>query len=504
MRIKNLLMAGLTAFAFFSCTDNNEVVDNTSNEKAFFELGIAFPESATTKATTTSETGDGYQNGLATEQQFQKVAVILVSETTHKVTDYVEYTKTDFAPEGDAAVDNNATSPTPTSKNYLAKKAKLVTKGDAKVYVFLNPTTDIATKFAVGTDFTSGLLKTEMTSLSNSDITGTGSIANANNFLMGNASDATVSSINGTVKDPTTVVIDVERATVKLVENTAQADFAVANKLGATSVTATLEKYDYNNLNKRSFLLKNTETRSDAGAFAGSYVVDPNFVSANYQTAVTPAAPWYTSDFFTVNNQTVSKTFTTAPDIAYCLENTMISNEQYDNKTTSIVYQASIKVNGNSAATFYTYKNVIYPSYAALAVAYNLDYQNPAQQLSTLFAASEVAAAYVPYSASAVKELNTKLISKGIRCFYNGVCYYNWMIKHWSQDANLGRMEFGVVRNNVYYLAVTNILNIGESWVPGGPEDPDPTPDPDEVDKASLIVSINVLPWTVRYNNIEF
>lgn len=505
MKIKNFILAGLTATTLFSCSESNDIVGNTANEKAYFALKIAFPESTTTKATTSSETGDGYQNGLATEQQFQKVAVILVSETTHKVTDYVEYTKADFAPEGNAAVDDNTINPTSSSKNYLTKAPKLVTKGDAKVYVFLNPTADVASKFAVGTDFTSGVLKTEMSTLTSVDLTGSGSIANENNFLMGNASNATTQSINGTVKDPTTVIVDVERATVKLVENTSTATFNVTNKQGTTSVTATIQKFDYNNLNKRSFLLKNSESRSDAGSIAGTYIVDPNFVEANYKTTVLPTAPWYTGDFFTVSNQNVGKTFTTGQDITYCLENTMTSNEQYTNKTTSVVYQASISVNGLPAGTFYTYKNTIYATYADLATAYNNDYKNPAQQLNTVFAESEVNSAYtnINYS-TAVKALNTKLINKGIRCYYNGICFYNWMIKHWSQDANLGRMEFGVVRNNVYYLAVTKILNIGEPWVPGGTEDPDPKPNPDEVDDASLVVSINVLPWTVRYNDIEF
>lgn len=507
MKIKNLLLAGLTFFTLFSCKDDgNDVINNLENEKAYFSLKLAFPASSGTKATTSDENGDGYQDGLATEQQFQKVAVILVSASTNKVTDYVEYTKSDFAPEGDAAIDNNSTSPTSISKNYLAKSAKLVTKGDAKVYVFLNPTADVEVFKTVGTD-AANILITEMTALTATDITGVGSIANANNFLMGNTETAVVQTIDGTVKNPTTVTIDVERAAVKLVENTATATFAVTNTLVATSVEATLVKYDYNNLNKRSFLLKNTESRSDAGAISGSYVVDPNFITANYKSTTSSTAPWYTSDFFTMDNQNVNKTFPTTPgDITYCLENTMISNEQYDNKTTSIVYQASIKVNGNAAATFYTYKNTIYTSYSALMAAYNKDYPNPIQQLGTVFTEADVNAVYTSANYTTdVKAFNTKLVDKGIKCYYNGVCYYNWMIKHWDQAGTvLGRMEFGVVRNNVYYLAVTKILNIGEPWVPVGPEDPDPTPDPDETEKASLVISINVLPWTVRTNDIEF
>lgn len=65
-------------------------------------------------------------------------------------------------------------------------------------------------------------------------------------------------------------------------------------------------------------------------------------------------------------------------------------------------------------------------------------------------------------------------------------------------------MEFSVVRNNVYKLAVTNIAQLGHPRIPEN--DPDsPGPDtPDESDDIYLTVTCEVLPWVVRVNNIEF
>ena len=67
----------------------------------------------------------------------------------------------------------------------------------------------------------------------------------------------------------------------------------------------------------------------------------------------------------------------------------------------------------------------------------------------------------------------------------------------------MGPMEFAVVRNNVYKLAVTNISKFGHPENGIDPDPVDPT-DPDEVAEYYFTVAVKVLPWTVRVNNIEF
>ncbi|MDE5761385.1 MAG: fimbria major subunit, partial [Bacteroides sp.] len=56
----------------------------------------------------------------------------------------------------------------------------------------------------------------------------------------------------------------------------------------------------------------------------------------------------------------------------------------------------------------------------------------------------------------------------------------------------------------VYKLAVLNIKKLGHPRVTEN--DPDPvTPEtPDEKDEVYLDVKVEVLPWVVRINNIEF
>lgn len=85
-------------------------------------------------------------------------------------------------------------------------------------------------------------------------------------------------------------------------------------------------------------------------------------------------------------------------------------------------------------------------------------------------------------------------------------CYYFYWNRHNDNGdpGAMGNMEFAVVRNNVYKLAVTKISRLGHPRIPEN--DPDkPKPDtPDESDDIYMTVTCQVLPWVVRVNNIEF
>ncbi|MCC8113040.1 MAG: Mfa1 family fimbria major subunit [Bacteroidales bacterium] len=87
-------------------------------------------------------------------------------------------------------------------------------------------------------------------------------------------------------------------------------------------------------------------------------------------------------------------------------------------------------------------------------------------------------------------------------------CYYYYWNRHNDNGDNttMGVMEFAVVRNNVYKLCVNSVSKFGHP-TPGG-KDPDPDPedpdDPDEEDEVYFQVSLKVLPWVVRINNIDF
>ncbi|MDE7411525.1 MAG: Mfa1 family fimbria major subunit [Paramuribaculum sp.] len=85
-------------------------------------------------------------------------------------------------------------------------------------------------------------------------------------------------------------------------------------------------------------------------------------------------------------------------------------------------------------------------------------------------------------------------------------CYYYYWNRHNDNNvaSQMGPMEFAVVRNNVYKLAVTNIKQLGHPRISENDPEP-PTPDtPNEKGDVYLTVECEVLPWVVRVNNIEF
>lgn len=95
----------------------------------------------------------------------------------------------------------------------------------------------------------------------------------------------------------------------------------------------------------------------------------------------------------------------------------------------------------------------------------------------------------------------TDLESVGIIKYADNICYYyTTEIKHFDNKDNsvMGNMEFAIMRNNIYSLAIKNVKFLGEPFV-------DPTPNiPNESDEALLQVEVKILPWIVRYNDIEF
>ena len=97
----------------------------------------------------------------------------------------------------------------------------------------------------------------------------------------------------------------------------------------------------------------------------------------------------------------------------------------------------------------------------------------------------------------------SSLAAEGTPGYY---CYYYYWNRHNDNGIAgvMGPMEFDVVRNNVYKLSVNKISRLGHPRIPeNDPEDPTPNT-PDESANIYIDVTVEVAPWVVRINNVEF
>lgn len=279
-----------------------------------------------------------------------------------------------------------------------------------------------------------------------------------------------------------------------------------------------LTEYALINLNNNLYTVRHTanalgENIVPFGYLDGqNYIADPWFTAKNKANTAAEnfnGATWFTNTLADVAAETAG-TFTTPsffkslsglnedngtdyegnaehnnkPGLTmdYCFENTTLATKQKQGLTTGIVFKATLIPSASQTfGVMYQYGNEVYTKL------------------------EEIIKAYGPTNA-AIAELtpdseNEDVRKAGIKVYDEGECYYYTnQIKHFDNGDNTvaGNMEFAIVRNNIYSLAVTSIKSIGDAAI-------DPNADTDNESAVGYIeINARILPWIVRYNNIEF
>lgn len=268
---------------------------------------------------------------------------------------------------------------------------------------------------------------------------------------------------------------------------------------------------------------------------------DPNY-STDYKTVAACEG-----EFNLVANQTdLSKAFKTGEDAKkaqYCLENTFDIDHMVQGQTTRVLFSAKYTPKGfGDNETFYKMGNSSQLWNATKvenqikAKAQEVLGEADASKVTVTLAATGndltkagvhiVAAANVTHTGGAaltkdqVNQLNAKLGFKaatsteaavGLSTFESGVSYYIARVKHFNEltpwnagdktyDGNnanwLGR--YGVLRNNWYELSVSSVSG------PGYPDVPKVNPtDPDDENYQYINVSVKILDWAKRSQNVD-
>lgn len=174
--------------------------------------------------------------------------------------------------------------------------------------------------------------------------------------------------------------------------------------------------------------------------------------------------------------------------LTYCFENSTDANHQQHGLSTGISFVAQIFKNKDCTQPIeklYLYADRNYTSLDQIGKAYGDATPDAIKNLID----------------GTTTETKENLEAAGITLYEGNVCYYyTTEIKHFDNgnDNELGVNEFIIMRNNIYSLSVTGIDKIGSPFV-------DPTPNvPNETTEAALSLKVNILPWIVRYNDIEF
>jgi hypothetical protein len=455
MKLKSLLLTSLVALALGACSSNEDATGSQSEKNAYLGFSIAMPTQANTKATNTA-TSAGTNVGTDEENAVQTIEVRVNQGTD---------TYNASLPVADFTYANGV---------YTLKAANLipVSAGTADVFVTVNG--DVAhntladatnTKAAA---YTNNLL---------SDITATGEIANANHFLM-SGKTAGVTILADQVN---TAIVNVDRVAAKIQDfsvpvasaNTVTVKDNTTGTTVSTAIKVVLDAYSFINLNKTSYVFKQTATFPWA---------DGNFFLFNKQdgtasTFTIAAANWTAITALAAGTDTK----TVANGTTYLMENTAPVTDNKALYPTAVVYKAHLTVNDVAVTgNVYTYEKSVKNTdgtvstgtfYYGTLAALNADNNNIFANTYKLTDDSS----YADFAAAGVKKYTA------------GVCYYVVPV------LTAGTATGSIVRNNWYNLKVASINSLGDGVI-------DPTV-PTKHTYLDLIVIVN--PWLVNTNSIS-
>ena len=336
----------------------------------------------------------------------------------------------------------------------------------------------------------------------------------ASGFVMTNRGAA---NLNVEVKKPTdsdkvtSVSIGLERAVAKIELTQKQETFPLKDPAGKVYCTIKLNNFRMLNLATQFYTFRHTAVLNDFQE-PGSYT-DENFGDINDNNG-------YTIDpYFFKKTVEGAKDFTNADgffaqalvdlDIndsnwagmaqagswsrIYCLENCMFVNAQLNAYSTGVMFKANMDIatdrvfdeNGDNISNPSNWPSKMfyfnYNFYTSVDAIRKQVLNNLPEDI-TDDSATEILAEY-----------SIKRFQKT----ENYSCYYNYWIKHEDNNSTeMGVMEFGIVRNNIYRLSISKVAGLGSGEPYIEPEQPDEY-------KAELDININVFPWAVRNQDVE-
>lgn len=539
-----LFMAMGIATAFSACSDEVDLSTNNggsteeSTSQVFMQFNLELP--AVSRSTTQTGGGSdaGVEIGKDYENQVSEVLVVITDATEGSTYDKFIAKSSVVTPSSA----NNTTYVVPFKTTELTSSAGK----SVNVYVYCNPTEELtkATTFDVNKDYYT------LTDATNA------TIWTKNKFLMTNADNDYKRTLPANLDNYKVESNPFDLETIKVERAAARFDYKssdddetytlMEDENGGPEVTITLTDMALVNLSKEFYYLRRVsdDGTSTNAAIGGTetktnYVVDTD---ADWKSSYSSGSE---SDHFYYTyqpNDAGASTYdwdkiadvTGASGTAdtdnswnadgtkgdykiwrYATENTIPKGTddglQKKGITTGVAFKGEIKgvsdrmrtlLNGTN--TVYVFDNILWGTWDDVKTA-----AEATESGNTTLANPLLAAAY--NEATKDGHTDAKAVAAGFTIFKPNadnkyeVLYYYWNRHNDNKNnGSMGPMEFAVVRNNVYKLSVTGVNKFGHPTNPGDDPDPENPEDPDEEDDVYFKVAVEVLPWVVRINDIEF
>ncbi len=537
-----LFMAMGIATAFSACSDEVDLSTNNggsteeSTSQVFMQFNLELP--AVSRSTTQTEGGSdaGVEIGKDYENQVSEVLVVITDATEGSTYDKFIAKSSVVTPSSA----NNTTYVVPFKTTELTSSAGK----SVNVYVYCNPTEELtkATTFDVNKDYYT------LTDATNA------TIWTKNKFLMTNADDDYERTLPANLDNYKVESNPFDLETIKVERAAARFDYksSVANETytlmededGDPEVTITLTDMALVNLSKEFYYLRRVSADgTSTNATIGGTETNTNYVvDTDYDWKSGSTITDYSDHFFYVYNQNSASadyTWTSISSLTnneddtdnswntdgtkgdykiwrYATENTIpaaVSNQK-KGITTGVVFKGEINAAEGSAIKtamdagylVYVFDNILWGTWNEVETAAKATESGSSTLLNPSLAAAYNEATDDGYT-------DAKAVAAGFTIFRPNtdnenkyeVLYYYWN-RHNDNNNNgsMGPMEFAVVRNNVYKLSVTGVDKFGHPTDPDDDPDPENPEDPDEEDDVYFKVAVEVLPWVVRINDIEF
>lgn len=533
-----LFMAIGIATAFSACSDEVDLSTNNggsteeSTSQVFMQFNLELP--AVSRSTTQIGGGSdaGVEIGKDYENQVSEVLVVITDATEGSTYDKFIAKSSVVTPSSA----NNTTYVVPFKTTELTSSAGK----SVNVYVYCNPTEELtkATTFDVNKDYYT------LTDATNA------TIWTKNKFLMTNADNDYKRTLPTNLdnykveSNPFDLeTIKVERAAARFDYKSSVDDetYTLMGEDGKAEVTVTLTDMALVNLSKEFYYLRRVSADgTSTSATIGGTETNTNYVvDTDYDWKSGSTITDYSGHFFYVynkNSASADYTWTSISSLTkneddtdnswntddtkgdykiwrYATENTIPAQVSNQKKgiTTGVAFKGEIKgvsdrmrtlLNGTN--TVYVFDNILWGTWDDVKTA-----AEATESGNTTLANPLLAAAY--NEATKDGYTDAKAVAAGFTIFKPNadnkyeVLYYYWN-RHNDNNNNgsMGPMEFAVVRNNVYKLSVTGVNKFGHPTNPSDDPDPENPEDPDEEDDVYFKVAVEVLPWVVRINDIEF